>query len=378
MDNTKVSKPREANLELLRIVAMLMIITLHYLGKSNSLIEYKDISSSEAPLVNIIIAWFLEAFSYGATNIYVLISGYFCVNTSFRMAKGIKLWLQVFFYSAGIALIFLLCGGIPAEYSGIYNLSKFFLPVASNHYWFASVYLLFMMIAPFLGMIARKLDRKRLLTLIVVLLILFSRFWRDILPFTEPVEDSGIGLAWFITLFFIAAYIRLYVPEIKHKSVPLSIFLASSVLVPASFFAIGALSDITGRFENFTKIAYAYNSVLVTVASVTLFLFFRSVKIKEGFISKAICRIAGLTFGIYLIHEHLLMRNLWIDLWHADKFFKGNLFIPHLIGTVLAVFIICGAIEFLRSFIFEKIYKIRPVEKLFEKVSKIDSFFPDK
>ena len=60
---------RQSNFELLRIVAMFMIIALHYLVKGNVAAPW----SESRTLVNYT-AWLVEAFCIVAVNCYVLLS----------------------------------------------------------------------------------------------------------------------------------------------------------------------------------------------------------------------------------------------------------------------------------------------------------------
>ena len=66
-------RKRETNLELLRILAMLMVISLHYLDKGNALVEIEDLYVSSPNIINKMLAWVLEVLSYGAVNIYIMI-----------------------------------------------------------------------------------------------------------------------------------------------------------------------------------------------------------------------------------------------------------------------------------------------------------------
>ena len=68
---------RQANFELLRIVAMMMIIILHYLNKGNLVTAYTTDSSA----VNYT-AHLIQAFCIVSVNCYVLLSGYFLVESS--------------------------------------------------------------------------------------------------------------------------------------------------------------------------------------------------------------------------------------------------------------------------------------------------------
>ena len=77
---------RMANIELLRILAMLMVVSLHYLAKGKLLPEMTGTLSGQGYL-----AWFLEALSICAVDVYVLISGYFLVETGFRCSRLIRL-----------------------------------------------------------------------------------------------------------------------------------------------------------------------------------------------------------------------------------------------------------------------------------------------
>ena len=86
--------PRQANLELLRCVAMMMVIVLHYLGKGNLLISLEEVWLSPAEVT----AWLLESFCIVAVNVYMFISGYFLCTSTFKPSRLIRLWLQVCMY----------------------------------------------------------------------------------------------------------------------------------------------------------------------------------------------------------------------------------------------------------------------------------------
>ena len=124
-------KKREINLELLRILAMLMVISLHYLGKGNTMaMGITAVLPSDGNFLNEILAWTLEAASYAAVN-----------NAAARSEKIFKIFVQVLFYSIGVFLIFKLGGFYPQEFDDRYHRSIMLFPVSSRHYWFASIYL---------------------------------------------------------------------------------------------------------------------------------------------------------------------------------------------------------------------------------------------
>ena len=63
---------RAANYELLRIVAMVMVVVMHFLARSEQMLALDEPFSSVR-----LAGSALEAFCLVAVNVYVLISGYF-------------------------------------------------------------------------------------------------------------------------------------------------------------------------------------------------------------------------------------------------------------------------------------------------------------
>ena len=82
MSDLMISSKKDKNIsyEILRVVSMLMVITLHYLVKGGLLREsLVGASASEG------VFWFLEAACLCCVNVYVLISGYFLTESNFKI-----------------------------------------------------------------------------------------------------------------------------------------------------------------------------------------------------------------------------------------------------------------------------------------------------
>lgn len=351
-------KNRSINFEVLRIVAMLMVIALHYLGESGVLLPYENLT------YNSVIARFLEAFCYGAVNLYVLISGFFLVDGRFHIDKVVKLWLQVFFYSAGIWVIYKVCGWIPEQADNGYYVALCFLPITSRHYWFATTYLIMYLLSPFCALVARRLSKKNLLCLIAVLMFFFARIWELFLPRSYPVDDRGYGISWFLCLFFVAAYIRLHVAESTKKWKCLLVYVLTSACIGISYYVIGKVSQVTGRFEVYREVFFEYNGPLVIVASVALFMFFRNWKVKQNKWTAFLAGIGGLTFGVFLFHEHIFLNGYWHSFWKVGEFFETPFFILHVIGTVVIIFLVGIMIEKFRTLLFGILYGSKMYKKL--------------
>ena len=127
---------RAANYELLRILAMAMVVVMHFLSRSGYLIALDE------PIEGVRIAGsILEAFCLVAVNVYVLIAGYFGVRGRFRVGKAVGLLGRIWFYAL-LILAVLTLSGVPTEASrlGIYGLIQYLFPIETEHYWFATSY----------------------------------------------------------------------------------------------------------------------------------------------------------------------------------------------------------------------------------------------
>ena len=373
-------KKREVNLELLRIIAMLMVISLHYLGKGNTMAAgITAVSPSDPNFINEVLAWTLEALSYGAVNLYVMISGYFLINSNVRTEKIWKLLVQVLFYSIGIFLIFLVMGKIPGEMRNFYHYSVMLFPFTSQHYWFASIYMILYLLAPFMAIGLRRTNKKQTFGLVIILLLCFSRVMKYLFPNMVMHDEQGYGIIWMIVVFVIAIYIRRFVPvNVKRRWLYFGIYIGASALTVGVTFLLAFVYNTTGHLDNFVNYLYGYNSPTVIAASVGLFLFFRTLNIRaEGF-GKVVLFVAPLTFGIYLLHEHYLLRNLWVDFWKVNAVFTTPLFILHYVGVVLAVFIIGALAEWLRRLLFGLLDKTKPMKAFYRLIGKLDGIFPPK
>ena len=93
MESTQLSseKKRNPSFELLRIISMLMILTLHYNARADVLLHL----GVPAGAVNIF-ANIMESFAITGVNVYVLISGYFLSKGRARISRLIAMICQVY------------------------------------------------------------------------------------------------------------------------------------------------------------------------------------------------------------------------------------------------------------------------------------------
>ncbi|MDE5766404.1 MAG: acyltransferase [Clostridia bacterium] len=323
METTK--SLRQSNFEILRIISMLMIIGHH-------VAMHGGYSSVESVVIS---DYIIRLFTIGGklgVNIFVLISGYFLINSKFKIKKALTIFAQVFFYSVLISSIFLIFGKV--QFSKDLLLSML-LPISLNVWWFVSIYFITYCLSPFLNILVKNCGQKLHLILIFFLLVV------------QCIVNNVLGVAhlsnvaWFITLYLISAYIKIY----PHK-----LFNSNKIAVPVS---LGTLV-IIAVFNVFLKVnLWEMVNFVCLVCSVAIFCSFKNFTIPN---SKIINAIAKTTFGIYLIHDHPLVRSfLWVELLKCPYHYQLNTFICFVIVAIIAVFIACMIIDFIRELLFKAV-----------------------
>lgn len=351
-------KERQSNFELLRIIAMLLVICLHYLSKGNVMQKLSvDLG------VNNLVFNLINDFAAVAVNIYVLISGYFLVESKWHVSKIVKLVCQVLFYSVIVSLIFAALSHIPVFSGYIISLDSvdkwsLILPIQYENYWFATAYVGMYIFAPLLALGIKQLSQKQLKWIILVALCYFSLF-KSIVPNRIPIDDYGYDFGWFMVLFMIAAYIRLYgIKLLDNKKKCFAIYIVTVLVTFIIQIFFGYMEMSKGILEYSMDMTGAYNHILVLIASVALFGAFIGVDVKSDAFAKNVCRIAPLTFGVYLFHENVMIRLTWPYMLGVDKINGLALQLLHMVMSIVVVFIVGSLVDYVRKVIFDAVEKV--------------------
>lgn len=131
-----VSKVRNSNLELFRIITMLVIVAHHYVVNSGIEPIIWDNYPSTKSL-------FLLLFGCGGKtgiNCFVLITGYFMCSSQITLRKFLKLLLEIEFYNILFGAVFILSGYVDVSLKFIIESLN---PIKSVTYGFISCYPVF-------------------------------------------------------------------------------------------------------------------------------------------------------------------------------------------------------------------------------------------
>ncbi len=324
---------------------MFMIVLLHC-NNFGGLLE------NTQPLTgNWFAVWTVESLAIVAVNCYVFISGYFFVESRFRLRKLVQLWVQIFFYAVILSAVV----GALYGHIGLKSIMCSVLPLSFNTYWFASVYATLYILSPFINAAIRNMSKRQLRNCTIVMLGLFC-VWPSAIPFVYTRDGSDI--VWFVTVYVVAAYVRLYVTPLKsHRKYYLAAYFSVTVL------ALAARTIGNGCYFPWTALFQLYNGLGVLVAAISLCLFFLTVRIDNARIGKVILSQSGLTFGVYLLHEHFMVReHLYTDWLQLPDFVDSPLLIPYVFVCAAAIYCTASAIEFGRR----KLFALLKVDRIID------------
>ena len=328
---------RQSNIELLRIIAMLMVLGLHVnflaIDKPNA----EEILSTPMQSFMRILC---ENFCIVGVNVFVLISGWFGINYKL---KGLCSFLfQSLFFSLTIFIPFCLTDKI--EVSRINIMSAFLM--YKNAYWFVWAYLVLYIISPVLNTFIENTDKATIRRVVV----LFFTAQTVIFIFTGVgFYKAGYDPLSFIGLYLLARYFRLYRSN-NGKYNYLGIYLICVLCNTLMYFIPAYMGH---NNETILTISNAYTNPLNIIGALYLLLFFTKLDIK----SKCINWLAASCFAAYLFHCHFCLGRYYVS--YAKEIFNNFSGIPYfaiIIAFILGIFIISVLIDKVRIPLFNYVW----------------------
>lgn len=346
---------RVASFELIRIIAMILIVGAHatqwgFFYRGSVQFTSDNLFNSLAfPLVRVFCSNF-------AVNLFILISSWFMVSEkAIRLDRVVKTWLTTVFYTFGTALVFFFAGSIALR-----ETIEYLTPIYHNTYWFMTKYMGFLLITPFLVKLCHSLKKKDFHIMFCALGLLCITIVRNIPYGNIFISESSSLIVWSF-LFSIAYYLRTYgFPEYleKHK---LKALLALIAIQWIGGICINLLQDpqsIAGDFSG------EYNGITF-FTSILFFCWVKDWNLGEGKMANCISDFAKYSFGVYLFHEHPLIRRwLWEDVFNMTDAFHTPLYIPTLLIVCMIIYMAGSTIDYAR----EMAFRLIRLDKLFAKL----------
>lgn len=275
---------RESNIELLRIISMILVLLSHASYTSLTPPTIADISTS---LDSAFLRVLAESFSVVCVNLFVLISGWYGIKV--RWSRFAELIFQVVFISISIYAL-MRCLGLVQAIS--INEWLELLLIKHRGYWFVKAYMILYLFAPVLNAFVENVSREQLKTFLVAFFIIqivygFYHYggW----------YAGGYSPLSFMGLYLLARYMRLYPCRFTqfNKYMDLTLYFVISLLT-----AICSLA-LTWFYGKGSTVLFLYSSPMVILSSVFFFLFFTKLSFQNRFVNW----VAASCFAVYLVHN---------------------------------------------------------------------------
>lgn len=342
---------RDSNIELLRIVSMLMIIA-HHLVYHGNIMEHVSGNTLSLILNGIFLPGGKIAY-----DCFIFISAWYIVQKPFSGNRYLKIALEVIFYNiVGMALATLLNGGMiePITWR---NWLGCFLPIFGISHGFAVYYLIFLIILPILQKMTGGEDVSKLNLIMLAILFMMMDFGSKIVNYVidyDGFADLTSGLSVFVIIYLMSVYLQKWPINFFQKK-----FLVATVFV--GIWACIAIVDILSfRYQDkkFLLLIQAAvsgeTSPLNILAGACLFFFFKNIKMKK---IKAINVIASHTFGVLLLHDHSYFRYImWERVFCISKIYASAAYIQLLYTIVVTIVVLVAGtlVDILRVQLLEK------------------------
>lgn len=264
-------------MELLRIVAMLMVLALHanFVSFDRTPTTFDGLSAGKA--ISDILRTVAEMLSLVCVNVFILISGWFSIKASWR---GLTQFLfQVAFFFIPSFLILSACGMTHFTWQNFFDALCLGSPG-----WFVKAYLGLFLLSPMLNAAVSHMSRNQLRMLLTGF-YLYQSIW-GFIGHNNSVA-GGYSVFSFIGLYLLARYMRLYYRGSRGKS-----WLAL-------YFFMTFLNTISYYFFPDRITVCTYSNPLTVAASLGLIMWFTTLKIPHN---ERINRVARSVFAVFLLH----------------------------------------------------------------------------
>lgn len=310
------SKMRDSNMELLRIVAMIMVMALH---ANQVLLPVQNVSLHNTSFsFSTVYVYVSEALSIVCVNAFIMISGWYSIR--FRLKRLLELIFMVYFFSIIMCFLFPSTNGYGKDLTDILLLRQYgcgFIPS----------YILLYILSPILNNFVDTAEKKK----IGFFLLLFfgaQTVFSFINNFTWYF-DGFSPLPW-IGLYILARYLKLYPGKLSSFSAKIDFII---YFVLSCTIAIGSIILIS-RFGTGGRL-FNYTNPLVILSSAYLVLFFSKLKIKSRWINW----LGVSTLSAMLIH---LSPGFINEFFYPtiDKLFSYNPYLYPLLSLVFFIIIL--------------------------------------
>lgn len=338
---------RNIGLDILKILSMCGIIGLHLINQGGI---YR--ASYEEGQWSYFIICLISGILFLSVDIFAMITGYLMSQRdNVKFFALIKLYGVTYFY---IILVFLFLKiSHLVNVDGIKDYVYVFFPMIRGRYWYLVCYSFMFMLIPYINKLIKSLTNQEFKKLITILMFMCS-----ILPTLFMTDffklDNGYSALWLIVCYLFGAYVKRYGFNIKHRTQWTIVIANTLIMLFLSLLIKYHRSEILDvLFSQYSEqLPFQYISPFIVVNSILLVSLFSEIKCKwinKVKINFLIQRLSKATFGVYVMHIHVLIFDNLLKDAFVNLVGEGALKLGiRTIGVILLIFILCSLIEMIR------------------------------
>ncbi|MBE5934482.1 MAG: acyltransferase [Lachnospiraceae bacterium] len=358
MSTTPTKKVRESGLELGRMIIMFQIVFLHVCTYGN----YAG-ASKAAGGIHEFLFYLIWLMCRGPVLLLIMIMGYFTVTKQQTVKQTFpkikSLYLPMIFYSIFLHIAALIVDRV-SDFEvfttyGKSDLISAFVPFTHRTWYFLTLYIMVLIVTPYLNMVLQKISKQEYLTLLGILGFMFC-IWQPLskLPLTSGVfqtikvftTEGGKSYYDFLFAYIIGGYLRLHFKEpFKKNWHNLAAFIGLGVFNTGLCFI----------YEDYKRVVPFNDNLIVLIQCIFFIIFFKNLKIQ----SRVINAMAATNLGIYMIHEQPQFRRIiwkdWLVFTHQDGFYSTWKFPIKILLVCSIVYFGCMLVEFGRIYLFKAV-----------------------
>lgn len=305
-------KIRRSNMELLRIVAMSFIMLHHFWCHGLSYNQYTFPAYE-----------FLDGFSMGGVDLFIMISGFFGIRLSWKSVIGLALTVA-FFFLLNIGIASSIFDNVNPQMRILIFLKA---PLSNSGYWFIATYFILMLVSPVVNTGIRSFSIPQLRG--IVLILSFAEFYSSAVA-GNRVDVMGTGIYTFIYLYILGYYLH---KETLLQRIPTWVFPTASIIL--ALISIGielAILDSPMLKKSLGHFFVKQSNPFTILSKAAILCWFTRFSFQKRWINS----LAAAAFGVYLLQDGVL--GEYIYNWQRAMFSTLG-FSWSYVGLLLSIFV---------------------------------------
>ncbi len=369
-ENSNIERKREYGIDLLKLIAMMMVTTFHF-------IQYSELCKRSSPFkIKTYIFHYIMTWGLNCNSIFGIITGYLSLNSRHKLSPIILLMITVIFYNIIIEFILMISDRKPYK---VYQFIFMLFPFTRNLYWYYTSYVSLFFYMPYINSIIKNISKKEFKKICLFMFILHC----CIVPIFNPNGNGifGCGFLMIFMYYLFGAYIKLYGIYFFEKKSKIQLFFIAILCHILHVFII-YLSDINKH--KFNKSLFEFDSFLIQfnlfymISTICYIYIFKDLKLNK-YIEKFLSIISPSIFYVYIIG----FNKYTLKFYKLYSLYKQSFaqVIWRISYKNILIWVISLSIDYIRRLLFnyyklnilsEKIAK--KLEEILEKLSEINEY----